>query len=99
MSWTQIEPSPTAEATRFTLEERTSPTANTPGMLVSVRCGGRERGQRASISSSARRSAPVLTKFLSSSTRHPRSQEVLGSAPVITNRLRIGRVSTAPVST
>jgi hypothetical protein len=30
-----IEPSPTAEATRFTLPARTSPTANTPGKLVS----------------------------------------------------------------
>ena len=30
-----IEPSPTAEATRFTLPERTSPTADTPGRLVS----------------------------------------------------------------
>jgi hypothetical protein len=30
-----IEPSPTAEATRFTLSARTSPTANTPGKLVS----------------------------------------------------------------
>ena len=36
MSWTQIDPSPTAEATLFTLAERTSPTANTPGRLVST---------------------------------------------------------------
>ena len=36
-SWTQIEPSPTADATRLTLPERTSPTQNTPGMLVSMR--------------------------------------------------------------
>src|SRR5207245_218323 len=79
--------------------QRRARSANTPGMLVSVRYGGRERGQRASISSSARRSAPVLTKFLPSSTRHPRSQDELGSAPVMTKRLRIGRVSTAPVST
>src|SRR6266550_3510706 len=93
MSWTQIEPSPTAEATRFTLDERTSPTANTPGMLVSMRYGRRARGQRASASSSGGRSAPVLTKFFSSRTTHPRSQAVFGSAPVMTNRLRIGRVS------
>jgi len=32
-----IEPSPTAEATRFVLPLRTSPTASTPGMLVSSR--------------------------------------------------------------
>src|SRR5262249_47606160 len=37
-AWTKliaIEPSPTAEATRLTLPHRTSPTANTPGRLVS----------------------------------------------------------------
>ena len=32
---TEIAPSPTAEATRFTLPDRTSPTANTPGRVVS----------------------------------------------------------------
>src|ERR1700683_1821570 len=31
----QIDPSPTAEATRFTFPARTSPTANTPGRLAS----------------------------------------------------------------
>ena len=36
-SWTQIDPSPTAEATRLTLPARTSPTAKTPGRLVSSR--------------------------------------------------------------
>ena len=33
--WTEIDPSPTADATRFTLPARASPTANTPGKLVS----------------------------------------------------------------
>jgi len=36
-SWTQIEPSPTADATRFTLVERASPTQKTPGMQVSIK--------------------------------------------------------------
>ena len=36
-----IDPSPTAEATRLMLPQRTSPTANTPGRLVSSRYGGR----------------------------------------------------------
>src|ERR1700735_4172503 len=36
-----IAPSPTADATRFTLPARTSPTANTDGRLVSNICGGR----------------------------------------------------------
>src|SRR4051812_29728376 len=59
-SCTQIDPSPTAEATRLTLPERTSPTANTPGLLVSRRCGGRASGHFArSVPVS---SEPVLTK-------------------------------------
>src|SRR4051795_5113988 len=40
MSWIAIEPSPTADATRFTDPCRTSPTAYTPGRLVSRRNGG-----------------------------------------------------------
>src|SRR5208283_4381635 len=42
---TEIAPSPTAEATRFTLPDRTSPTAKTPGRLVSSICGARASGQ------------------------------------------------------
>ncbi len=34
-NWTAMDPSPTAAATRFKLPARTSPTANTPGRLVS----------------------------------------------------------------
>ena len=34
-NWTAIDPSPTAAATRFMLPDRTSPTAKTPGRLVS----------------------------------------------------------------
>ena len=40
-NWTAIAPSPTADATRLTEPERTSPAANTPGRLVSSRNGGR----------------------------------------------------------
>jgi len=40
---TEIAPSPTADATRFTLPERMSPTANTPGRLVSSISGTRGR--------------------------------------------------------
>ena len=36
-NWTAIAPSPTAEATRLTDDARTSPTAKTPGTLVSSR--------------------------------------------------------------
>ncbi len=41
MNWTQIDPSPTADATRLTLFDRTSPTAKTPARLVSSKYGGR----------------------------------------------------------
>jgi len=40
-NWTAIAPSPTAEATRLTELDRTSPAANTPGRLVSSRNGCR----------------------------------------------------------
>ena len=36
-----MDPSPTADATRLILPPRTSPTANTPGKLVSRRWGAR----------------------------------------------------------
>src|SRR5438876_402265 len=44
-NWTAIAPSPTAEATRLTEAERTSPAANTPGRLVSSRNGCRRAVQ------------------------------------------------------
>ena len=55
-SCTAMDPSPTAEATRFTEPWRTSPAANTPGMLVSSVNGPRSSGH-----SSAGTSAPVRT--------------------------------------
>jgi hypothetical protein len=42
-----IEPSPTAEATRSFEPRRTSPTARTPGTLVSSGSGGRPEVRRA----------------------------------------------------
>src|SRR5260370_23277611 len=93
MSGTHTEPSPTADATRFTLPDLTSPTAKMPGLLVSSRSGRRTSGHPAFWRSSGRRSVPVLTKFLSSSARHPLSQAVFGSAPVhqeqVTDRARL----------
>src|SRR6266704_1010470 len=53
-----IEPSPTAEATRFVLPLRTSPTASTPGMLVSSREGCRRRGHLAATRASTVNAAP-----------------------------------------
>ena len=76
---------PTADATRLMLPPRTSPTAKTPGRLVSSKYGGRARGQRAALRSSGDRSGPVLMKPLASSATQPSSQRVFGSAPVMTN--------------
>ena len=50
------EPSPTAAATRLTLPQRTSPTANMPGMLVSKNSGWRPFFHFAAGKSSLRRS-------------------------------------------
>src|SRR5437762_12424631 len=44
-NWTAMAPSPTAEATRLTEPERTSPAANTPVRLVSSRNGWRRAVQ------------------------------------------------------
>ena len=71
---TAIDPSPTADATRLTLPPRTSPTAKTPGRLVSSRCGGRGSGQRAAVEILASRSGPVLMKPFVSSATQPSSQ-------------------------
>src|SRR5262249_26462212 len=90
--WTNemaIDPSPTADATRLMLPQRTSPTANTPGSEVSRRCGERSSGQLAAASSFADRSGPVLTNPFSSSETRLFSQLVLASAPVIRNTCRI----------
>src|SRR5258707_11914096 len=67
-------------------------------MLVSIRYGRRDSGQRAPTSSSGSRSAPVFTKFLSSITKQRFNHAVWGSAPVIRNTLLIARVSRSPVS-
>jgi hypothetical protein len=82
---TEIDPSPTAEATRLTLPQRTSPTANTPGSEVSSSWGQRSSGHRAAARSSLVRSHPVLMKPFASSATRPFSQAVFASAPVIRN--------------
>src|SRR5579864_9114450 len=58
--WIEIEPSPTADATRFTLPERISPTAKTAGRLVSSICGGRLSGHfSGALSRAGSKSRPV----------------------------------------
>jgi hypothetical protein len=63
MSWTAIAPEPTDGATRLTEPWRTSPTANTPGMLVSRYVGARPWNP--AVESDAT-SLPVNTKPLGS---------------------------------
>src|SRR5260221_13467810 len=91
------DPSPTADATRFMLPLRMSPTANTPGRLVSKVDGDLGGAHRAAARSSGVSAVPVLTKPLASSATHPWSHAVLGVAPVIRNTWRISCVSIAPV--
>src|SRR5271170_5873688 len=92
-----MEPSPTAEATRFTFPDRASPTTKTPGTLVSNMCGGRDKGHGIEdVADSTSR--PVSTNPFLSSDTHPESQSVLGDAPAITNTWRIGCVDTRLVS-
>src|SRR5258708_10831345 len=93
---TEIDPSPTAEATRLTLPHRTSPTANTPGSEVSSSWGERSNGHRAAARSSLVRSHPVLLKPFASSATLPFSQAVLASAPVLSHTLLSSLLVTVP---
>src|SRR5277367_137941 len=70
------DPSPTAEATRLTEPERTSPTAYTPGWLVPK-------------VASAPASLPVMMKPLASTARSLQSHVVLGLAPIMTKIFEI----------
>src|SRR4029077_15110647 len=71
-------PSPTVEATLLTMLERTSPTAHTPGAVVSSSDGGRA----AVHCPVAAPSAPVSTKPRGSRAISTGSQSVEGSAPI-----------------
>src|SRR2546427_5715256 len=94
---TAIEPSPPADATRFKFPPRTSPTANTPGKLVSRRYGARERGHLAFAKSSVVRSKPVLINPPRSHATQPPSHAEFGTAPVIEKRWAMLRDSVCPV--
>ena len=79
-------PSPTAEATRFTLPARVSPTAKIPGMLVSSKSGGRSSGH--SHSSEPINSWPVMMNPSLSRTNESCSHSVRGTAPAMTKTWR-----------
>ena len=75
-----IEPSPTAEATRFIEPWRTSPAAKTPGMLVSSENGLRSSGQPAVVVD-VRAGADEAAVVRADSSAG--SQSVFGRAPII----------------
>src|SRR5207302_1093404 len=77
-NWIAIAPSPTAEATRLTESDRTSPAANTPARLVSSRNGCRLPVQCGDCASDG----PVLMNPLSSRSISDGSQSVRGTAPM-----------------
>src|SRR6516164_3909610 len=81
-------PSPTAEATRLTLPDRTSPTAKTPGRFVSS-IWGMSPARCPSGLATASRSRPVMMNPLWSSATQPRSHSVRGDAPAMMKR-RLG---------
>src|SRR5262249_5345950 len=78
------EPSPTAEATRFTDPARTSPTAKMPGQEVANGETGWPK--------------PVTTNPLSSSFTKPDSHSVFGTAPTIMNSARAPTGRDCPVA-
>src|SRR5438105_10970201 len=92
-NWTAIDPSPTAEATRLTEPERTSPAANTPGRLVSNKNGCRFKVQCPESPSSI----PVRTKCFSSFSISDGNQSVRGVAPMKLKRAAVAKVLFLPV--
>jgi hypothetical protein len=86
-----IAPSPTADATRLTFPDRTSPTANTPGRLVSNISGARSRGHHGLPSGAG---GPVQVPARQNEPLRIQGQaafQPLGSrrTPVIRNRWRM----------
>src|SRR5207247_7655805 len=92
-NWMAIAPSPTAEATRFTESDRTSPAANTPARLVSSRNGCRLPVQCGDCASDG----PVLMNPLPSRSISGGSQSVRGTAPLKLNTAGVSTVRFSPV--
>src|ERR1700674_948692 len=90
---TVMEPSPTADATRLTEPDRTSPAANTPGWLVSSKNGWRRAVQWADAASAN----PVSTKPWASFSISGGSHSIRGSAPMNLNKAVISSVRVVPV--
>jgi hypothetical protein len=82
---TAIPPSPTAGATILVDPDRTSPTANTPGRLVSTKNGARPRvAHRSRSRNSAGSDGPVRINPSSSRAISRANQSVRGAAPIST---------------
>ena len=96
MDCTAFAPSPTAEATRLTEVNRTSPAAKTVGTLVSNGSGARPSAVQVTPRSSGSSWASVRMKPALSRAR-PGSHWVAGRAPMKQNRPRQGRSETRPV--
>src|SRR6266446_609360 len=95
-SWTErtaAEPSPTAAATRLVDPERTSPTANNPGRLVSNGSGARPSVFHAPLRCSRPSDRSVSTKPRSSRAAEPDSHCEAGSAPINENSAVVARSS------
>src|SRR5512144_436823 len=93
---TAIEPSPTADATRLTLPDLISPTAKTPGKLVSSMKGVRARGQFQLRSSCFVMSGPVFTNDLLSRATQFSNHSEFGAAPIIEKTAEMILVSVSP---
>src|SRR3954451_20342970 len=87
-------PSPTAAAQRLTEPERTSPTAKTPGRLVSSATGGRVACFQSGASET---SAPVLMKPFSSRRISGGNHSVQGVAPIMEKTAGVSIVWRWPV--
>ena len=85
VSHTTIDPSPTADATRFMAPARRSPAAKIPGSLVSSGNGSRGSFQIRGYASAAIRSRPVTTNPLASRSTLGGSQPLRGHVPINTN--------------
>src|SRR2546425_12657935 len=83
---TAAEPSPTGAATRLVDPERTSPTANNPGWLVSNGSGERPSASQRPSRCLGSRDRSVTTNPRSSRATKPDNHSEAGSAPMNENR-------------
>src|SRR5580658_6750664 len=93
-----MEPSPTPDATRFTDPRRTSPTANTPGTLVSSNPGSRFNGQPLGGLPLRFNSEPERMNPFSSRSTTPFSHSVPGRAPIKMNNELADTRETSPLA-